>query len=128
MQLPADQRRLLRLYRDMPDSARESLLSFAEFLVQQHPAAEPMAAPPSTQPGIIRRPESESVVAALRRLAQSFPMLDKGELLHEASDLMSAHVLQGRPAAEVIDELEALFRRHHERTESDGDLERTTPG
>jgi hypothetical protein len=40
-------------------------------------------------------------------------MLERGDLLHEASSLMSAHVLQGRAAAQVIDELEDLFARHY---------------
>ena len=125
--MPADQRRLLRLYHDLSPGARQSLLSFAEFLLQQRASPEPEQTPPSAQPGIIRRPESESVVAAMRRLAQSFPMLDKGELLHEASALMSAHVLHGRPPVEVINGLEALFRRHDERRQSDSDLGRTSP-
>jgi hypothetical protein len=41
-------------------------------------------------------------------------MLDRGPMLHETSALMSAHVLQGRDAAEVIDALEALFGRHYQ--------------
>ncbi len=36
-------------------------------------------------------------------------MLDSGELLNEASSLMAAHVLRGRAASAVIDELETLF-------------------
>jgi hypothetical protein len=31
---------------------------------------------------------------------------------------MSAHVLQGRGAVDVIDELEVVFRRHYERVHS----------
>ena len=52
-------------------------------------------------------------MAALKRLRRVYAMLDRGVLLHEASALMSAHVLQGRPAVDVIDELEALFARHY---------------
>jgi hypothetical protein len=55
------------------------------------------------------RPAEESVVAAIKRLRRTYPMLDGGSLLNETSALMAAHVLQGRPAAEVIDALEALF-------------------
>lgn len=72
-------------------------------------------------PADIPRPESESVVAAIRRLSQTFPMLDKEALLHETSALMTAHLMQGRGAVEVIDELEIVFRRHYERVNSDND-------
>lgn len=36
-------------------------------------------------------------------------MLEKDVLLDDTSVLMSAHILQGRAAAEVIDDLEILF-------------------
>jgi hypothetical protein len=40
-------------------------------------------------------------------------MLERsGALLNDTSSLMAGHVLHGRPAAEVIDELEALFARY----------------
>jgi hypothetical protein len=48
-------------------------------------------------------------------------MLDKSDLLHEASELMTTHLMQGRPAAEVIDELEVVFRRHYERVSTPAD-------
>jgi hypothetical protein len=46
-------------------------------------------------------------------------MVEKDDLLHEASSLMSAHVMQGKAAVEVIDELEIVFRRHFERVNSE---------
>ena len=67
------------------------------------------------EPVNLPRPENESVVAAIRRLSKSYRMLDKSDMLHETSDLMSSHVLKGRPAEEVIDELEVLFLRHYEK-------------
>ena len=42
-------------------------------------------------------------------------MLEKSVVLHEASALMGAHVMQGRSANEVIDELETLFRKAYDR-------------
>jgi hypothetical protein len=78
-------------------------------------------------PRDIPRPHSETVVAAMRRLSQTFHMLDTSALLHEASDLMTAHLMQGRPAAEVIDELEAVFRRHYERVSPTADESRRGP-
>jgi hypothetical protein len=41
-------------------------------------------------------------------------MLNKDKLLHEAAGLMSEHVMQGRDANVVIDELQILFHRHYE--------------
>ena len=116
IQLPPEQQRLLKLFRELPEAGRESLLSFAEFLV--HREAGSTRTRPAAEPANIPRPESESVVAAIRRLSSTFPIVDKDALLHEAADLMSAHVVKGRPAVEVIDELEVVFRRHYERVKS----------
>jgi hypothetical protein len=114
--LPDDQQALLRLYRRLDGSGRESLLSFAEFLVHRTERSDEAPGGRDTPPAplAIPRPETETVVAAIRRLTRTYPMLDKGDLLHEASELMTAHVMQGRSAGEVIDELEVTFRRHYE--------------
>jgi hypothetical protein len=55
----------------------------------------------------------------MKRLRRSYPEVDAGELLNDASLLMSEHMLQGRPAADVIDALERLFARHVERSAPD---------
>ncbi len=114
IQLPPEQQRLLKLFKRLGTSEQQSLIDFAEFLSQRTSVTEAAQAAPS-EPAEIPRPQSETVVAAMRRLANTYHMLDKNELLHEASDLMSAHILQGRPAEMVIDELESLFRRHYDR-------------
>jgi len=114
IQLPPEQQRLLKLFRQLSAAGQRGLIDYAEFLVQRgsESSTEPAV---NEEPAEIPRPQSETVVAAMRRLAKTFHMLDKDELLHEASDLMSAHIMRGRPAAEVIDELEIVFRRHYER-------------
>ena len=66
------------------------------------------------QPQPIPRPESETVVGAIKRLSATFPMLDRAKLLNETSVLVTQHVMRGRDATEVIEELEVLFRRHYE--------------
>ncbi len=104
------------IYRRLPAPARRSLEDYAEFLAQRHPAPEV-----SAEPLPLERPEEETVVAAIQRLSRTYPMLDKGRMLQETSALMAAHVMQGRPAAEVIDELEAVFRRHYEALRSGSD-------
>lgn len=119
--LPSAQQRLLKLFRQLPESGQQSLLSYAEFLVERGAAALPLHPAAPARPADIPRPESESVIGAIRRLSQTFHMLDKDDLLHETSALMTAHVMQGRPAAEVIDELEVVFHRHYERVKSASD-------
>jgi hypothetical protein len=109
-------RRLLELYGQLADVDRASLLAFAEFLATRDAAGA--AAPSDSRPPPpkeIPRPPQESVVAAMRRLSASYHMLDRGVVLHEASALMGAHVMQGRPAAAVIDDLEAVFQRAYDR-------------
>lgn len=96
--------RLQQLLPSLPEAQQQQLLEFAEFLSTRHPGI-----PPVSEPLSIPRPEQETVVAAMKRLRETYPMLDPEQLLNEASGLMSAHMLQGRPANEVIDELEQLF-------------------
>ncbi|MEJ5211976.1 MAG: hypothetical protein WHV61_11195 [Burkholderiales bacterium] len=108
--MDARDRQLLRLFRALPEQDRATLLAFAEFLA----ARTPRPAPPR-EPLAIPRPAGEKVVQAIRRLRETYPMLDHGKMLNEVSQLMTQHVVHGRPAAEVIDELELLFRAHYER-------------
>ena len=51
---------------------------------------------------------------AIRRLVRIYPMLDRKRLMVDASRFMAQHALNGRPAHEVIDELEKVFARHYE--------------
>jgi len=104
----ADERRLLRLFRALTAEERASVLNFAAFLHAQH--TPPACAPRTPLP--VPRPAQETVVAALKRLRHTYPMLDSAELLDDSAALVSAHLLQGRPAPDAIDELEALFARH----------------
>jgi hypothetical protein len=110
--LSADQRRLLALFDALGSGDKASLLAFAEFLGARGGESVEPAVP--QQPCVAPRPEQESVVAAMRRLSAGYPMLDKSVILHEAAGLMAAHTLQGRPAVEVIDELEGLFVRAYQ--------------
>jgi hypothetical protein len=116
--LSAADRRLLQVVRNLNTADRETLVAFAEFLASRSAPADA----PSAEPVPESRPEKESVVAAIRRLRRTYPMLDSGDLLDETSQLMSAHVLQGVAAKDVIDQLEALFdgryEAHRERGEA----------
>lgn len=114
----AHERRLLKILRALDTQDRATLIAFGEFLltggagvaVTGEPERSPRA---PSEPQHEPRPEQESVVAAIKRLRRVYPMLDPGEMLHETSALMAAHVLQGRDANEVIDELEGLFEGHY---------------
>ncbi len=110
-------RDLLAVARRLPDAERQNLLRFAEFLLARVNEV-PSEAPVIPEPESIPRPAEESVIKAMRRLSRTYPMLDRGPLLNETSTLMTQHVMQGRPAVEVIDELENVFKRQYERLRS----------
>ncbi|MDX1593797.1 MAG: Crp/Fnr family transcriptional regulator [Gammaproteobacteria bacterium] len=104
--MSAGREQLLALYDGLDSADRHALLVFAEFLAAREPARalEPVAAPRD-----LPRPPGESVIAALKRLRATYPMLEAAPLLDAATGLLAAHVLHGREAEEVIDELERLF-------------------
>lgn len=108
-------KKLLNLFRGLPDAEQDTLLAFAEFLAQRTALAKPAV---EQLPRAIPRPAEEKVVQAIRRLRETYPMLDHGKMLHEVSHHMTQHVMQGKPAREVIDELELVFRAHYERMRS----------
>lgn len=113
--LTAEQRRLLDHFASLGEQDRQTLLAFAEFLAGRGDEAMPadgLVAEPA-EPKPIPRPEEESVVAAIRRLSESYYMLDRALLLNDTSSLMTAHVVRGRAAVEVIDDLENLFAKHY---------------
>jgi hypothetical protein len=117
--MSAEERQLLRLMRSLESGHRASLLAFARFLASGQAGAPAVPATgevpalvsrqPEQEPQPEARPDEETVIAAIKRLRRVYPMLDAGEMLQETSALMASHVMQGRPAAAVIDELEALF-------------------
>lgn len=112
----AEIQRLKAIFRGLGADDRTLLLAFAELLDSRRSGARLATGDrnPPPEPSLKPRPTGESVVAAIRRLSQSYSMLDRGAMLNETSALMSAHVLHGRTAPEVIDELEVLFARHYE--------------
>ena len=111
-------KQLLELFERLAPEQQDRLIAFAEFL-----ADEPARAPDGAlAPLVIPRPEEESVTMAIRRLVRSYPMLDRRRLMVEASQFMAQHALEGRPAVEVIDELEKIFGQHYLRLRERGDL------
>jgi hypothetical protein len=107
-----NERRLLRAFRALSESRQTGLIDYAEFLLGREADLQTESVP--SQPLDIPRPESETVVKAIRRLMGTYPMLERNKLLHETSALMAQHAVHKRPAVEVIDELELLFKRQFE--------------
>ena len=98
---------LSAVFEQLSVDRQQSLQDFAQFLLLQQGGLKDSFV--SQTPLNIPRPDPESVVAAIKRLAKTYPMLNREALLHDASTLMSAHVMQGRAANDVIDDLQALF-------------------
>lgn len=105
-----DEKELLRLFRALPIEQQDTLFAFAEFL-SSRAVDTPLEI---GEPEIIPRPVEEKVVQAIKRLRITYPMLDHSKMLHEISEHMTQHVMMGKPAAAVIDELETVFRQHYE--------------
>ncbi len=115
--MTANERRLLRLYRALPASRQEGLFDYMEFMLAR---AQPDVPAVPSEPLGIPRPDQESVVKAIKRLRENYPMLDRARILHETSGLMTQHLVHGKTASQVIDELEALFQRHFQAMQSGG--------
>jgi len=108
---------LLSLFRDLSAAQQTSVLDFARYLksTSRGDATVPR------EPVPIPRPQREAVVAAIKRLTATYPMLDTARLFDAVSGLMSQHLLSGREAEEVIDELELKFgEEYREFIESEG--------
>jgi hypothetical protein len=104
------ERKLAAIFRSLGEEDRGTLLRFAKFLAADQ-GTEPPQGP--LEPEALARPRKESVVAAIKRLSRSYHMLDRSPMLNETSSLMAAHVINGRSAKDVIDELEVLFARYY---------------
>ena len=98
-------KKLLEYFHALPDEAAQQLVDFAEFLAARYQTESNEISPPE----VIARPEKESVVAAVKRLSATYPMLNKDTLLDKTASLVTQHMIQGRAAVEVIDELEQIF-------------------
>ena len=103
------EKKLLEFYHRLPVEQSETLLAYAEFMAERFGQVEEIPAALQDIP----RPDKESVIAAIKRLSATYPMLNKDKIFNDTSSLMSQHILQGREAMDVIDELEALFREEY---------------
>lgn len=110
--MKTEQKKLLRLLDTLSAEQQDTVHAFVEFLAARNPAVEELI---HQEPLNIPRPAVESVVKAIKRLRATYPMLSTDELVHEASSYMMKHVMHGKPAVEVIDELEVLFARYFQK-------------
>ena len=107
------EKKLMIIFADLDKDDQNSLTAFAEFLLDKakkegrYQLAEQIIVE-------IARPKEEKVVAAIKRLSATYPMLSKDSLMNQTAALMSEHILKGRSAIDVIDELEILFRNRYD--------------
>jgi len=116
--LAKNEKYLVKVYKGLCSQDQESLLAFAQFLAERTTTQE--ESPPTPQERVdIPRPEDESVVAAIKRLSLTYPMVDRSLLLTETSSIMTAHVMHGKTAELAVDELEVLFSKYYQQHQLD---------
>ena len=98
-------KKLAEIFDYLPEQDQKTLMEFAEFLKSRAPVPRPVISEPLDIP----RPDEESVISAIKRLKETYPMVEQSMLFNETSDLMMQHMMQVRKAGEIIDELEVLF-------------------
>ncbi|MES0490695.1 MAG: hypothetical protein ABUK01_11915 [Leptospirales bacterium] len=103
------ERELLAHYEQLNKEGKNQLIDYALFLKNKY-GSDPVPQTPLNIP----RPEQESVIDAMKRLSKNYPMISKKKVMGPASELLTMHMMQGRAADEVIDELEQLFKSHFE--------------
>lgn len=102
----------LKIFRALNNAQQQTVISFMGFLLSQ---GENKPENKLLLPNMTPRPDKESVIKAIRRLRATYSMLDQNRLFNETSQHMTSHLLHGKPAAEVIDELEAMFANQYQR-------------
>ena len=105
------ERKLLSEFEQLNEEGQNQLLDYALFLKGKYKAE-----PAPKKPLDIARPNSENVIDAIKRLSKTYPMIEKKKIMGSASDLLTQHMMQGRAADEVIDELEELFENHYKKS------------
>jgi len=107
------EKKLLNLFADLDKDDQSSVMAFTEFLLNKA-KQEGRHVEIDIEPVHIPRPKEERVVAAIKRLSAVYPMIKKDSMLNETANLMTEHMIHGRPAVEIIDELEILFQSRYE--------------
>ena len=106
---------LIEIYEAMDDERKSSLADFADFLYAKADPINKEILPPED----IARPEKETVVGAVKRLKESYHMIESMSVFSAASELMTDHMVKGRDVVEVINEMEILFENAYNKLVSD---------
>ena len=124
---------LLDYYQALSAQDQHSLLRFAEFLatgavISNESTADVVVGDDDSsvmeslpvkkaipKPEKIERPDDETVVAALKRMSSTYPMLEKSKLLNKASELVAQHIMFGKPAVVVIKDIETMFAESYDK-------------
>ena len=106
-----DAKALADLFNALDQERQQSLFDYAEFLLARGGDAPQEIGEPLDIP----RSENETVVGAIKRLKQTYPMIDSMKVFAVASNLMTEHMVSGREAEEVINEIEALFEETYQK-------------
>jgi hypothetical protein len=104
-------RELDALISQLGEEHQQAVVDYATFLVQQYKIQDPVKK--GFKPETIARPEQETVIAAIKRLKKTYYMLDTDNLLDETSSLMGQHIMHGRTATDVINDLQSLFEEKY---------------
>jgi hypothetical protein len=106
------EKKLIEVFNQLNITDQSSILSFAEFLLSQSDfVVEPEVL---EKPTDIDRPVEENVIAAIKRLTATYPMIKKSGILDQAAKVMTDHMMHGKKAKLAINELELLFSEHYE--------------
>ena len=96
-----------QLFSKLDEEHQQAIIDYAAFLAQRRVAKDSTGM--DLKPESIERPQQESVIAAIKRLKKTYYMLDTDTMLNQTSALMGQHILKGREASAVIDELQSIF-------------------
>ncbi|MGB8436821.1 MAG: hypothetical protein WCE38_21450 [Burkholderiales bacterium] len=98
--------RLVAVLEQLDETGRRTLVEYAEFLVSRRKVQ-------ANPPIVAARPPGETVLQAIKRLNRSYSGLRRAALMQPVGELLSQHMVDGRAAEEVIEDLEALYARAH---------------
>lgn len=105
-------REIKLLLAQLDEEHQQAIVDYSAFLVQRYKIKN--SRDRGLKPESIERPSQESVIAAIKRLKKTYYMLDTDILINETSALMGQHLLKGREACDVIDELQSVFQAQYE--------------
>jgi hypothetical protein len=113
MQGNREEQALCKIYKRLDASNQHTLMRFANFLAAQQVDESQSDQAVDLQRVDIPRPKQESVIKAIRRLSATYPMLETDRMFDNISSLMTAHIMTGRSAESVIDELQEMFAQQY---------------